>query len=379
MPDRLLLRLAPDGDLSWLRQRADGRVASAVVRGAPPAAALAEAGEVVALVPAEDVLLLEARVAARNRAQLLKALPYAVEDQVLGAVEDLHFAATPMAAGETVGVAVVARERLSEWQARLGAAGVRADVLLPETLALPPGQALVDGARVLVRLAPWSAFACDADQRDDWLAQAQAAGLAPPARIEAGDDDALSLLAAGLGAPSLNLLDGEFAASHRQARGLRWWRRAAVLAALALGLAFALRGAETWRLSRAIGQVDAASRATLQAAFPELGAAELERASPEALMRGRLDRLRGGSAGGGLMALLGRIAPTLGSTTRIELRGLEYRNGVLELGLRAPDVAALDQMRERLAATPGLRVEVTAANPVENGVDGRLRIAGAGP
>ena len=57
---------------------------------------------------------------------------------------------------------------------------------------------------------------------------------------------------------------------------------------------------------------------------------------------------------------------------------MEYRNGSLELGLRAPDVATLDAVRERLAAQAGLTVAVTAANPVEGGIDGHIRIGIAG-
>ena len=83
MPDRLLLRLSSAGDPTWLRQAADGRAPVASTRGWPPASALTDATEIVVLVPAEDVLLTEARVAARNRAQRLQALPFAIEDQLL--------------------------------------------------------------------------------------------------------------------------------------------------------------------------------------------------------------------------------------------------------------------------------------------------------
>ena len=58
--------------------------------------------------------------------------------------------------------------------------------------------------------------------------------------------------------------------------------------------------------------------------------------------------------------------------------GFEFRNGTLELSLTAPDVPTLDLLRERLATLPGLKVELTAANPSENGVEGRIRIVGGG-
>ena len=77
--------------------------------------------------------------------------------------------------------------------------------------------------------------------------------------------------------------------------------------------------------------------------------------------------------------MLTQIAPVLGRTTRTQVRGLEFRNGALEVGLRSPDVATLDSMREQFAAIPGLSAEVTASVPADTGVDGRIRIRGDAP
>jgi general secretion pathway protein L len=112
-------------------------------------------------------------------------------------------------------------------------------------------------------------------------------------------------------------------------------------------------------------------------AFPDVDAAELARATPGDIARRRIERLRGGGESSGFLRVLNEIGPVLGSTTQIQTRGMEFRNGTLELGLRAPDVATLDAMRERLAAQPGLSVTVTAANPGENGIDGRIRVGSA--
>ena len=384
MSDRLLLRLASDGRLSWLRQTADGRVLGASQDGAPDKAELAAASEIVVLVPAEDVLLASATVPARNRSQQLQAVPFALEDQLIGAVEDLHFAVAA-GAGDDVSVAVVAQARLREWLAQLQTAGIQPDVLLPETLAMPlpadGGSLLLSDDRALVRLAAWSGFACARDDLDDWLQQARAAGFEGelhPLQADGQSADVLALLAQGVRQAPINLLGGEFGASHRQAGGSRWWRRAAMLAAAALVLAFVLRGLEVVQLSRAVDAMETSMQDIVRQTFPELGPAEL-RMGADVLMRNRLQDLSASGQRGGLMRLLGQVAPILGSTTQSRLRGLEYRNGLLEVALIAPDVATLDSLRERIAAIPGLGAEVTAANPAENGVDGRIRIVGATP
>lgn len=390
MPDRLLLRLAPDGGLTWLRQRAGAPVGTASGAGVPPASVLADAREIVVLVPSEDVLLAEVKLAARTRAQLAQAVPYAVEDLLLDPVEDLHFAAT-RGAGDAVGVAVVARRTLRGWLDRLAADGIQPDVLLPESLALPvsPGRvhAVVEDARATLRLAPWSGFACGLGELDGRLARLDAPSLdvhdfrAAPRLALAGSiasyqdrlRDPLAWFARHLPAAPPNLLDGSFA-PRRRARGSRAWKIAAALAATVVVLAFADLGGEVWRLARTSDRLAALAREDAQAAFPEADTALFERLSPEQFMRDRLERLRGGAGAGELLRRLAGIGPVIGSSSRIQTRGLEFRNGSLELALRAPDVAALDVVRERLASVPGLRAEVTAANPGADGVDGRIRV-----
>jgi len=96
-------------------------------------------------------------------------------------------------------------------------------------------------------------------------------------------------------------------------------------------------------------------------------------------MQSALTRMRGDSATGGLLPLLGRIGPVLSATTRVSLKSMEYRNATLELALRAPDVPTLDLVREQLANISGLKAEVTAATTSDKGVDGRLRISGDKP
>ncbi|MEO5626496.1 MAG: type II secretion system protein GspL [Dokdonella sp.] len=396
MPDRLLLRLASDGSLTWLRQSAGARSPAASEAGTPPASVLADSGEIIVLVPTEDVLLTEVKLSARNRAQLLQALPYAVEEQLLGSTEEQHFAAA-QGAGDTFGAAVVAKEKMRAWLARLAEAGIQPDVLMPESLALslPASGAnlMIEDARAIVRLSAWSAFACSLRELPQWLEQANADGavapltvhdfrsapvLALPLPIAAYRErqrDALAWLASGFTQAPLNLLDGEFATGHRHARGARWWRIAAMLAAAVVVLAIANVGFDVLRLSRASARMDTLAQDAVHAAFPDIDAAQLARLSPADLMRGRLERLRGGTESTGLLKVLAQIAPVLGGTTRIQTRGMEYRNGVLELALLAPDIGVLDSVRERLMTVPGVQAVVTAANPSGVGVDGRIRIS----
>jgi general secretion pathway protein L len=398
MSDRLLLRLHCDESLTWLAQDAQGRALSGANVGVPPAETLARARRILVLIPTEQVLLLETPRMSAQRAQFAKALPFALEDQLASPVEDLHFALPERLNEARVPVAIVERSVLRGWLERLARDGIRADALIPEALAMPyaeGGTLVIEDTRAVLRTAAAQAGVSDLVGLSDWLslfaADSEVAKLdvydfrsAPPLNLpvavgnyHARQRDCLAFFATQLGAePMLNLLQGEFAPAHRQAPALRLWRVAGGLAAAAILLFFVYFGVDYWRLSHESRQMDAAMRDQLHESFPEMDKVD---GDPRQLMESALTRIRGGADAGGLLRVLAQISPTLGSTTRTTLKSIEYHNATLELGLRAPDVPTLDLIRERLANLPGLKVEVTAATSADNGVDGRLRIAGVKP
>ena len=172
MSDRLLLRLHSDESLTWLAQDAQGRALSGANTGAPPAETLARARRILVLVPTEQVLLLETPRMSAQRAQFVKALPFALEDQLASPVEDLHFALPERLNEARVPVAIVERQVLRGWLDRLGRDGIRPDALIPEALALPfvAGSTLViEDKRALLRTALSQAGASDLAELPDWL------------------------------------------------------------------------------------------------------------------------------------------------------------------------------------------------------------------
>ena len=395
MSERLLIRIHPDGQLTWLNQDASGRALSAANAGAPAPTTIARARGIVVLVPAEAVVLFEADAVTQRRAQLVKAMPFALEDQLASPVEDLHFALAGRGSADRILVGVVARATLRGWIDALTQLGIRADAMVPESLALPVRDnattLLIEPERALLRWGASRALACDTAALGQWLDIAappaadvhdfrQAPRLALPLATTSYRErlaDPLAFLANHLDAdPALNLLQGEFAPAHRHMPVQKLWRRAAALSAAALLLALAYAGTDYMRLAREADRLATAQRDALRTSAPEL--ADIA-GDPRSLMQSSLARMRGDSAGSGLLALLGRIGPVLAGTTRVQLRGLEYRNATLELGLLAPDVSALDLLREQLANLGGLKVEVTQANSGEKGVDGRLRVSGGKP
>lgn len=401
MPSRLLIRYrAPGQPLAWVADDERGRV-GAVLRGErPDAAALAAAGEVVVLVPVEDCLLLEAEVAARGAEQLARAIPFAVEDQLAEPVEALHFSALPHPRGHGQLVAAVRRERLRGWLDDLAARGVRPDGMLVDALLLAPvtdgARVLVEEERALVRAGAARAFAATPDELPDWLALADlprdadgrtrlhVAGARLPAldaarfivERDAADADPLTVLVAGLrGAVAPDLLTGAFAPRHRGEPVRRLWRATVAAAIGALLLGFGALLLDRVRLAHRVSALEGEIASVYAGIYP--GAA----VPANAVDRARADyrALGGAPAQGGALELLATVAPVLGASPQVFVKGVAYRGGVLELVLLAPGVAALDAVRESIATLPGLGAELAAASASERGTEGRLRVTRRSP
>jgi general secretion pathway protein L len=405
MPQQLLIRYrGPGQPLAWLSDGEPGRAGAAGAGQAPDARTLAQAAHTTVLVPVEDCLLLEADVAARSREQLLRAVPFAVEDQLAEPVEGLHFSAVPHPRGHGQLVVAVRRERLQGWLDDLAARGLRPDRVLVDALLLPlvegAASVLADGERILVRTGVARAFATDAAELAGWLDLSDVPRDAQgrrtlrvlgarlpaldPARFvvvrEPGAEDPLAALGALAGARDRtevlpDLLVGAFAPGHREAPLRRRWRLAGWLAAIAVALGFGGLLLDRHLLSQRLGALDAEMAAVWTRLHPGTAV------PPNLVERLRADYRAGGAARGdadGALGLLAQVAPLLGTSPQVFVKGVEYRGSALELVLIAPGVSDLDQLRESVASLPGLTAELAAASASERGTEGRVRVQRSG-
>src|SRR5579862_2247426 len=172
---------------SWAMVSADGQVHDVVERGeADKLAALTLNKEIIVIVPAEDVLLTTTRLPHMNRSRLLQALPYAIEEQLIEDVENLHFAISDYVPEQVLAVAVVAKTKMEQWLLLLKAWQVQTDVLLPLTFALPFSQEnwqIFIHENVIVRTGALLGFACELDQFATWLPMAIEGAAQKPKEI----------------------------------------------------------------------------------------------------------------------------------------------------------------------------------------------------
>jgi general secretion pathway protein L len=368
-----------DQPLDWLRIDANGRIGGVLREQSPPASAIDAAREIIVLAPSESITLLSTALPAKQAEQARKAAPFAVEEQIAGNVENLHFAVAPNGPGQWW-VAAIQPELLGAWLKALQARGIYPDRLIPDVMALDADReasvVLIDGDRALVRAPGSRAFAVEADLVDAVLA-APEAGSAETLRFQAGPAlPALHKLAGGMRhTGGLNLLCAPFAAVHRGTDLRARWRRVMWLAAAMLALGFGFTALDQMRLNHRLHSLNAEMERVYRSQFPQ---AQLV-PNPLAQMKSAVAAASGNSGieSTGL-TLLAASAPVLAAQSRVALSGAEFRSGALTLRLTAPSIEALDKLRESLSASASIKATLENAEPGPDGVDGRIKLeAGA--
>jgi general secretion pathway protein L len=369
--------------------------------------------KLIILVPASQVLRLNVRIPLKGNARIRQALPYALEEHVAGDIEKQHFAFGRQEKNGLLPVAVTEMATVNNWLELLAEHELIPTGIYAESDAIEPTPAtikvLLDNDQVIILNAAGEVTVADEPAMETLLElflDQQAAELENDAtvapvsliiycsdrayksqhvlwerlrmrtenlEIKILTDGALPFLANQISMQAnVNLLQGAFAPKSELPFKWEQWRIAAVLLAAFLVLNFGYKGAEYWQLSKADAALDAAAAEVLSGSFPGTG----EVADPWDELHSRL-----GTEGAtdmderaGLTEALEALSVAFAKTPGIRMETVSFRSGAIDLQLIAPDVAALDQLRQ-LISTPGrFSAEIQSANPSDDVIKGRIHI-----
>ena len=313
--------------------------------------------------------------------RLTQALRWAAEEHLAASAEDEHVVSAGRTPEGQVRCVVMADAELQSVLEPLQ--GQSVELLCPDALCLPwqDGEvSLAEGeGQILARWGDWQFGVFEPELVGDLLdglADAQArwrwydgnlpASLESRVEQQAGQH-LISVLARCCSAPPVNLLTGRWAPRSAQAAHRRW-QLVAGLGGLAVLLGLAGVGLEHRLLQSRSASLQDAIDQRFAEAFPGVTPAGRHRELAER----ELARLRFGESAG-LLELLYRTAPVLSAQQGVSVQGLSYRDESLELRLRAPDVAGLDELERRLRALE-LAASVQSASLDGDGASGRIRI-----
>jgi general secretion pathway protein L len=406
MRTQLIIQLAKDveSNARWLRIE-PGQGATPVATGSLEDLASQTTGaQIIVLVSGVDVSLAKVSVPTANKQRMLKAIPFALEDQVAESVEDMHFAVGARDGEGKVETAMVSRDCMDAWIQRLSDAGIYPHAIIPDFLTLPMSEdhwnLLTDGDLLYVACGSDHKVCLDLDNAlfmlelllDEQVKEAeqtlffygdesQGQSLNPQREnisfeIVPHEGGLLEFLAQQPeGIPldkTINLLQGDY--SRREQIGKIWrpWRFAASLA----GVWFVLQlGISIFDVSHLEGEkelLDQQIEKVYRSAFPQAR----KIVNPKVQMQRELDKLRGGESGtqAGFLSLLADISGAFQQTTGLVLRSVRYKNSSLDVELEVSNLQVLDQLKQKLAKDAQLAVEIQSAAAKDNIVQGRLSI-----
>jgi general secretion pathway protein L len=407
MAEWLILRLsrAPDAPISWIVADAAGQPLGAEQVGAlREAAPLAAGRRVAGLLRADEVLSTEVQLPARSAARAQQIVAFAIEEQLVGDVEQQHFAVErrPDKSGRTA-VNVVSRALMDRYVAELNAAGIQPELLCAESALLPrnPGYTVVllESDSLLVRnpdsaLSTWApagdlaaafAIAIGAEQLPaanllvyagaaEWPSRAadfeRLRGEVGSLKVQLLADGVLGWLATQLPAAApINLLQGTYA--QRASFNTHWerWRLAAILALVLLVAHLGSQGYSLLRLHRAEKDLD--TRITmLTGSIPGIN-------SGSGPLRQRLQQQLAAALAqsdpGGLLGALKGLATALQSAPGSRVQLLDYQKGIVQVKLRASDAQSIERVNQALRAA-GWDAELVAGNAAGDAYEGNIRL-----
>ena len=413
--DTLVIRLRATSaaEASWIVVDDAGHKVSDVGTGKlEHCAAMAGQRRIIVLVPGTDCVVTEVNLPVRGRARLKNAATFALEENLIDDVDSLHFAVGSRLADGRYRVAIVARERMQEWQDRIAEAGLNAVQILPESVGVPGAEGtlsiLIEDNRVSLRDGMDSAVTLDAGDPREVL---QATGLFDTAPGDDGQarphvtlyldersseengpvldqlrdfsasldirvlgDGVLAHMAhyavAGNGGP--NLLQGSFASTTDIEKLWRPWRAAAVTAAALVVVSLGAKVLELVQLSALEDRLDTIIAALYQDATGSTAPPGTEVRQFRIL----INQLGGNgeASDSRFLSTLTTLAAVVQPMAGVQAERISYRGDVLDLEITAPGVEELDTIEKKISEQPGLTAEIRSYNPQGDAVKGRIQI-----
>ncbi len=320
------------------------------------------------IVPAQSVLLIGAKLPKLNRHRILQALPYALEEQLLTEVNDLHFAMGPYQT-DHFPVAIVTKEKMSTWLNILNELGIKPSLMLPETLVIPytPDQwhVLVHDNIAIIRTDFYNGFACDKNNLTEMISLKLNESISTPSQINIlnYDEDAVNLIIDTVPIlekkisskhflediistenPAINLLQQQYQPRLSTTQNKKIWRISSYLGAAVISLLFISNLVSFFILHNQVSTLDNAILKIYKHNYPQASVMT----SPKERMTEKLNKLSNQNSENSLLLWLAFVGKSLQQTSNVRLAQIDFHNNQLNLQLTAPSSDNLDAFTQSL-------------------------------
>ena len=348
--------------------------------------------KVVLLLPNKDISLTSVNIPSKNKKQLLKAVPFALEDSLAEDIDALHFSIHQDNDEET-NVAIINRQTLDGYIDLLKNQGITSHYVLPQLLAQPypdNGWSIIqDNDLVNVRLSGFKGFVCDKDLLAVFLSEQLEDGSKVPELIftnlektklpEALQDIPVEKKDSGqahypsaIAALDLNLLSGFI--SHKKESNVNWkvWKPTLVLGSLVGAMALGILAWQTNTLKQESKQLNLAIEKIFTSTFPKSRVVD----APQQ-MNSKLAQLknRAGKTVDSPLPLIADVTPLLKQYKDLTLSEVRYQDNELLLVMQSPNLTRIETFKKDAAKKAKLKVLVKSSTTTSDKVEAILVIS----
>ena len=422
-------------DVYWFVQD-QGQSAGPVYHGDLKTAANHALGcRVVVFVSGVEVVLTDVALPNMNKQKLLKAIPFALEEQLASDVEDNHFAVGERQQADKVNVAIVERDIIEMWLHGLKDVGIQPDVVTTEVLGVPYTEnswtlllksadkqskskailrnnlqagialdvanvvpllrSMLESAPIDQRPGNLNVIVCDASsvESDAIPGSAQDTPTVPMSDEQRAIASQLEKLGDQLELDvdinqaeqsfliylsqqfeelkSINLLQGDYSRREQLEKMFRPWLPAAGIAAAWLLLQIGLMVFDYQKLAARNLELRTQITDVYRNTFPE----SKNIVDPKLQMEQKLAELRKQTnQTTDMFVLLAKAGEVLSDTDTLLIRTLRFKEETLDLDFEISDLQSLDELKIRLTNETNLEVNIQSASSKKGKVESRMQL-----
>jgi len=409
MDDILLIHFNPArAEASWALVNAAGELSCKISTGdLSEASTLASTHKSIVLLDNILVHINSVQLPTQNRQKMLRAIPFALEEQIADDIEQFHFVAAKPDKDNNTAVAGIRTETLQSILDTLAEHKIKPDAIIPDALCLAGSASqwsvlvyqdiadiqldILNGAEYDRELVPMILesslqnealpkpekillFCTDKDNVDDIRA------VVPDdielVQIQYNQHPLVVYCGQYKSAMPLNLLQGEFKPKSKTATQWKRWQLPASLAAVWLILNLSVTAYQYHHLSSKNAEMQAQIIKLYKQSFPE----NTRIVDARKQMERNLNELKSGSStnGDGMLKLLTYAADALSKDKSITLQSMDYRDNHIDINLTTTQLSAIQALNDNLNKTGKLKSAIISSTSDKNQVKGSLRLQSTG-
>ena len=352
--------------------------------------------KVVILLPIEHLFVTTTAVQTKNRKQLEKAIPYALEDDLTEDIENVHFAIGKRTENGEIPVIVISNANLDHLISTLSKVNILPDIITSDIYGLEWKEnqwtLCIDDQHLLARTSPWDGFGCETNDFVDFIQFAMSDKDAKPERFEvySHPDENLEYISKldnvvfdDFWSPAsfvrgfneedcINLLQGSYAKADKQHKTVRPWKIAAALAAIWFAVSLAHLGLDYSRLNKLDGQLTAEIEQVFSRTFPDVK----NIVNPRVQMEQRIKKLSSNEtsvSNADFLKYLHQSGYELYKNKNVSITDIQYKNNQLSLDIKTKDIQILESVKTKLQSK-NINAELQTAKSIDDFVLARMLV-----